>query len=170
MDAGAGGTLADGDATLNWNDTRQRMDGFGAGVVFLDGGVTFTDARADTLFKSDTTNQLALTLLRVRIEPNSTWSNSVSGWSGSVNDAKRAVARGAGVLATPWSPPAAMKTSTNTVGGSLLPEQYASYAAYLEKYASNMVANGVSLRAVSVQNEPDWDPDYEGASGAARSS
>ena len=162
LDAGAGGILPDGDATLDWNDPRQQMDGFGAGVVFLDGGVSLTDARADTLFKSDTTNQLALTLLRVRIEPNSNWSNSVSGWSGSVNDAKRAALRGAGVLATPWTPPAAMKTSTNTVGGSLLTNQYANYAAYLEKYASNMLANGVSLRAVSVQNEPDWDPNYEG--------
>ena len=162
LDAGAGGTFPDGHATLNWNDPRQQMDGFGAGVVFLDGGVTFTDSRADTLFKSDTINQLALTLLRVRIEPNNSWTNSVSGWSGSVNDAKRAALRGAGVLATPWTPPAAMKTSTNTVGGSLLPGQYANYAAYLEKYASNMLANGVSLRAVSVQNEPDWDPDYEG--------
>ena len=162
LDGDLPGTLPDGSSRVNWTDTRQLIDGFGAGVVFLNGGAVFNDANADKLFRSDTTNQLGLTLLRVRIEPNSNWTNSVSGWSGSVNEAKRAVARGAGVLASPWTPPAYMKSSTNTVGGFLLPEHYSSYAAYLEKYSSNMLANGVSLRAVSVQNEPDWDPDYEG--------
>jgi glucuronoarabinoxylan endo-1,4-beta-xylanase len=162
LDGDLPGTLPDGSTRLNWADTRQLIDGFGAGVVFLNGGAVFNDANADKLFKMDTTNQLGLTLLRVRIEPNGSWTNSVSGWSGSVNDAKRGAIRGAGVLASPWTPPAYMKSTTNTVGGILLPEHYAGYAAYLEKYSSNMLANGVSLSAVSVQNEPDWDPDYEG--------
>jgi glucuronoarabinoxylan endo-1,4-beta-xylanase len=162
LDGDLPGTLPDGSSRVNWADTRQLIDGFGAGVVFLNGGAVFNDANADKLFRNDTTNQLGLTLLRVRIEPNGNWTNSVSGWNGSVNEAKRAVARGAGVLASPWTPPAYMKSSTNTVGGFLLPEHYASYAAYLEKYSTNMLANGVSLSAVSIQNEPDWDPDYEG--------
>jgi glucuronoarabinoxylan endo-1,4-beta-xylanase len=162
LDSDVDGVLPPGTATLNWIDARQLIDGFGAGVVFLNGGATFNDANADKLFRSDTTNQLGLTLLRVRVEPNSSWTNSVSGWNGSVNDAKRAALRGAGVLATPWTPPAAMKDNGSlTDGGHLLPGQYANYAAYLEKYASNMLANGVSLRAVSIQNEPDWAPDYE---------
>jgi glucuronoarabinoxylan endo-1,4-beta-xylanase len=162
LDAGAGGTFPDGTSTLNWNDPRQEIDGFGAGVVFLNDGSALNSSNADTLFRTNTANQLGLTLLRVRIAPNNTWSNSVSAWTSSVNEAKLAVARGASVLATPWSPPAYMKSNGDiNNGGNLLPEQYASYAAYLEKYASNMVANGVSLAAISVQNEPDYSTDYE---------
>ena len=162
LDAGVDGTWPSGIATINWNDARQQIDGFGAGVVFLDAGLSpITDANADKLFKSDTTSQLGLSLLRVRIAPNSTWSSSVSAWNDSVSDAKKAAARGAGVLATPWTPPAAMKDSGVLTNGSLLPAQYANYAAYLKKYADNMLSNGVSLRAISVQNEPDWGTTYE---------
>ena len=162
LNVGADGILPDGNAILNWNDTRQGIDGFGAGVVFLDAGLDpISDANADTLFKSDTTNQLGLSLLRVRIAPNSSWNSSVSAWNNSVSDAKKAALRGASVLATPWTPPASMKDNGALTNGSLLPAQYANYAAYLKKYADNMTANGVSLRAISVQNEPDWGTTYE---------
>lgn len=162
LDAGVDGVLPDGTATVNWADTRQQIDGFGAGVVFLDAGLSpLTDANADKLFKSGTTNQLGLSLLRVRIAPNSSWSTSVSAWNDSVSDARKAAARGAGVLATPWTPPAAMKDNGVLTNGSLLPAEYANYAAYLKRYADNMLANGVLLRAVSVQNEPDWGTTYE---------
>jgi glucuronoarabinoxylan endo-1,4-beta-xylanase len=161
LDAGAGGTFPDGMATLNWNVSRQRVDGFGAGVVFLDAGLSLTEANADKLFKKDTTNQLGLTLLRVRIAPNSNWSNSVAAWSGSLADAKRAVQRGAGVLATPWTPPASLKDTNSLVGGRVPPEQYATFAAYLDTYARYLRTNGAPLAAVSSQNEPDFLPDYE---------
>jgi glucuronoarabinoxylan endo-1,4-beta-xylanase len=168
LDAGLSGTLTDGVVTVNWNDVRQEIDGFGGGVVFLNDGSVLNSANADTLFKQDTPHQLGLTLLRVRIAPNNNWSNSVSAWNSSVNEARLAVQRGAGVLATPWTMPAYMKSNGDiNNGGSLLPEEYANYAAYLEKYASNMVANGVQLTAIGVQNEPDWAPDYESCTWTA---
>ncbi|HYG24557.1 MAG TPA: hypothetical protein VEH04_17400 [Verrucomicrobiae bacterium] len=162
LDSAADGFLPPASAQLNWNDLRQQIDGFGGGVVFLNDGSMLNNANADTLFKMDAPNRLGLTLLRVRVEPNNNWSNSVGAWNGSVNEAKLARARGAGVLASPWTPPAGLKTTTNIVGGSLKLEHYRSYGRYLEKYASNMLANGVPLSAISIQNEPDWDPDYEG--------
>ena len=156
LNAGADGTPPpDGIATVDWNDTRQRMDGFGGGVVFLVPGSLdpVTDANMDALFGTNA-NQLALTLLRVRIDPNTNWSAALS-------DAQKAVSRGAGVLATPWTPPASMKDNHALTNGSLLPAQYASYAAYLEKFADYMSANGAPLRAISIQNEPDWATTYE---------
>lgn len=162
LDAGANGSFPDGQASLDWNVPRQRIDGFGAGAVFLDAGLSpITDANADKLFKSDTTSQLGLTLLRVRIAPNNNWSNSVSAWSGSLADAKKAVQRGASVLATPWTPPPSLKDNNNLVGGSVPTNQYANFAAYLNSFARYLRINGAPLAAISIQNEPDFLPDYE---------
>ncbi len=155
LNAGVDGTpLPDGVATVNWNDTRQQVNGFGGGVVFLDSGLDpVTDANMNALFGTNS-GQLALTLLRVRIDPSTNWSTALS-------DAQKAVARGAGVLATPWTPPASMKDNNALTNGSLLPAQYANYAAYLKKYADYMASNNAPLRAISVQNEPDWATTYE---------
>lgn len=167
LDAGSGGNFPDGAATLNWNITRQRIDGFGGGVVFLNDGSSLTDANADKLFNTNNANQLGLTLLRVRIAPNETWTNSVSAWSSSLTEAKRAVVRGAAVLATPWTPPIVLKDpaqfnpTNNYIGGRVAPEQYANFAAYLDTYARYLRTNGAPLAAVSIQNEPDFSPDYE---------
>jgi len=58
------------------------------------------------------------------------------------------------LLASPWSPPAWMKTNHDTVGGQLDPKFYPSYAKYFVKYLQAMQAEGVRIDAVTVQNEP----------------
>ncbi len=58
------------------------------------------------------------------------------------------------LMASPWSPPAWMKTNGSSVGGSLKPEFQAAYAAYFVKYLQGMRAEGVRIDAVTVQNEP----------------
>lgn len=58
------------------------------------------------------------------------------------------------ILGTPWSAPAWMKSNTSTVGGSLLPQFYDSYANYLVKYIQGMQAEGISIDAITPQNEP----------------
>jgi glucosylceramidase len=58
------------------------------------------------------------------------------------------------LLATPWSPPAWMKTNNNASGGSLLPQYYGVYAQYFVKYIQAMQANGINISAVTPQNEP----------------
>ena len=108
----------------------------------------------DTLYGTNNSSQLGLTLLRVRIDPTTNWTTALS-------DAQQAVARGARVFATPWTPPASMKTNGNIVGGSLATNQYANYASYLNYFAGYMKSNGAPLAAVSVQNEPDFLATYE---------
>ena len=58
------------------------------------------------------------------------------------------------LLATPWSPPAWMKTNDHASGGSLLPRYYGAYAKYFVKYIRAMQSNGIRIDAVTPQNEP----------------
>lgn len=59
------------------------------------------------------------------------------------------------IMATPWSPPTWMKSNGNTMGGSLLPTYYGSYAQYFVKYVQAMQAKGITIDAVTIQNEPE---------------
>ncbi|MCW2905957.1 MAG: Glucan endo,6-beta-glucosidase [Actinomycetia bacterium] len=60
------------------------------------------------------------------------------------------------IMATPWSPPAWMKTTDSLIGGRLIddPRIYFSYALYLLKFVEAYRAQGVNVGAITVQNEP----------------
>ncbi|HYK46782.1 MAG TPA: glycoside hydrolase family 30 beta sandwich domain-containing protein [Parafilimonas sp.] len=58
------------------------------------------------------------------------------------------------ILGTPWSPPVWMKTNGSSVGGSLQPQYYNVYANYLVKYVQGMKAQGITIDAITPQNEP----------------
>lgn len=58
------------------------------------------------------------------------------------------------IMATPWTAPVWMKDNANSVGGSLLKEHYSTYARYLVKYIREMKAEGVTIDALTPQNEP----------------
>jgi glucosylceramidase len=58
------------------------------------------------------------------------------------------------IMATPWSPPVWMKDNNSFVGGSLKPEFYNVYAKYFVKYIQAMKAEGITIDAITPQNEP----------------
>lgn len=58
------------------------------------------------------------------------------------------------ILASPWSAPAWMKTNNNIQGGHLKINCYGVYAAYFLKYIKAMKTNGITIDAVTLQNEP----------------
>jgi len=60
------------------------------------------------------------------------------------------------ILASPWSPPAWMKTGDSLIGGRLIddPRIYRAYAAYLVDFVQAYRANGVRVDQLTVQNEP----------------
>jgi glucosylceramidase len=58
------------------------------------------------------------------------------------------------IMGSPWTPPVWMKNNKNSIGGRLLPEYYASYADYFVKYIKEMAKEGVTIDAITVQNEP----------------
>ena len=58
------------------------------------------------------------------------------------------------IMATPWSPPVWMKDNQSFVGGSLLPQYYSVYAMYFVKYIQKMKEQGITVDAITPQNEP----------------
>ncbi len=58
------------------------------------------------------------------------------------------------IIAAPWTAPAWMKDSGSLYGGSLKPMYYGTYAQYLVKAVQSYAARGISLDALTVQNEP----------------
>lgn len=58
------------------------------------------------------------------------------------------------ILGSPWSAPVWMKTNQNSVGGSLKPEYYEAYAKYFVRYIQGMADEGITVDAITVQNEP----------------
>jgi glucuronoarabinoxylan endo-1,4-beta-xylanase len=139
-------------ATVTWTDVRQRIDGFGASSALGtgDAGSSMTDAQAD-LFFNTTGGGVGLSLLRFNIG-GIACDNSIP----ELATMQKAQARGVRIWGTPWSPPSSMKTSGDCVnGGSLLTSSYQAYANYLKTYIQNVQANGVTVYAMSVQNEPD---------------
>lgn len=58
------------------------------------------------------------------------------------------------ILASPWSAPVWMKDNNSFVGGSLEQKYYAVYAEYFVKYINAMKARGITIDAITPQNEP----------------
>jgi glucosylceramidase len=58
------------------------------------------------------------------------------------------------LMGSPWSPPTWMKDNNNSIGGSLLPAYYSSYAQYFVKYVQHMKQQGIVIDAITPQNEP----------------
>jgi glucosylceramidase len=58
------------------------------------------------------------------------------------------------ILASPWTAPFWMKTNHLAKAGSLLPEDYQVYAQYFVRYVQAMAAQGITIGAVTMQNEP----------------
>jgi len=171
------------DVVINWNAARQTIDGFGASATGYAG--TITQAEADRWFSPET--GLGLSLLRIKIIPdtvrddcscvaNSSPHACVTGsksqiLSGDLQIARLAVERGVTVFASPWSPPAEMKSSGRYCGGGSMlgtPANYAEYAADLASFPALLRTRGVAIDAVSVQNEPDLEESYDTCRWTAR--
>jgi glucuronoarabinoxylan endo-1,4-beta-xylanase len=137
-------------ATVNLGQTNQTVRGFGGASAWLG---QLSDAHMNTLYGTGP-GTIGLNILRIRIAPDNAWNDELQ-------NARKAVARGALVIATPWTPPASMKTNNNPVGGKLRTQDFGNYASYLQGFANFMAANGAGLFAISIQNEPDIQVTYE---------
>lgn len=58
------------------------------------------------------------------------------------------------IIGAPWSPPIWMKDNGKSIGGSLKTEYYQVYAEYFVKYIQEMKKNGITIDAITPQNEP----------------
>ena len=67
------------------------------------------------------------------------------------------------VMASPWSAPGWMKTTGSLIQGTLKPGMAEPFARYLVRYVDAMAAEGVPIFALTLQNEPHFEPpDYPG--------
>src|SRR5262245_43091176 len=67
------------------------------------------------------------------------------------------------IVASPWSPPGWMKTSGSMISGRLRAEAQPALANYLVRFADAYAAEGVPTFALTLQNEPGFEPgDYPG--------
>ena len=163
-----------GGALVDFGTSGQIIRGFGASEVF---DSVLPSSQITGLY-GQSSGQVGLSIMRVQIAP-ATWTSATqtadtTQWTTELTNAKAAQALGATIFASPWTPPASMKTSsasqpynsscssgTNLCGGYLNPTSYADYANYLNafvNYATNSI--GVNLYAVSIQNEPDFNATY----------
>ncbi len=75
------------------------------------------------------------------------------------------------LYASPWSPPAWMKTGGNIAGGFMRDEFLPCYAEYIVRYIEEYKKEGINIRAITPQNEPEcqnrayptcfWHPETE---------
>lgn len=140
-----------GDCTVLFADLQQRMSGFGGSTAWAGG---LADSLINDLFSP--TEGCGLTLLRMRIAPNGTTG------AGEISIAKKAQALGASIWAAPWSPPGEWKDNKSVNnGGALLPSHYQDWADRLVLYVKNLKTQGIDLKWISAQNEPNWTAEYE---------
>ena len=132
---------------VTWDDTQQRIDGFGFSSAWC---VALSSVKNAALYGT-----LGMSLLRIRIDDQNNWGNETA-------NAAVAHAYGAKVLGCAWTAPAYMMV-TNSGILRLSTNYYAAYALWL-----NQAANAHNLDYVSIKNEPDgsgtvgwfvWDPD-----------
>jgi glucuronoarabinoxylan endo-1,4-beta-xylanase len=156
---GGGGTpVVNAEVTILATENNQVIRGFGCATVFAPPNTSaLTTEEFDRLFGAGN-GQVGLNILRIRVASDDAWRATELAY------AKAAIQRGAKILASPWSPPARMKTNNSIIGtgGKLIPDSAAAYAKYLNDFALYMAANAAPLEVISVQNEPDWEPGYEG--------
>lgn len=135
-------------AVINAGTVQQNIRGFG-GANIRGWVADLTAAQRTTAFS--TTSGIGLSVLRVRVSPNS------SDFALEKPTIDAAKSFGASVIASAWTAPASMKTNNNLVGGKLKTDSYASYSAHLQNFCSTV--GGVS--AISPINEPNISVTYE---------
>jgi glucuronoarabinoxylan endo-1,4-beta-xylanase len=166
-------TPATGTSTINWTDVHQVIDGFGASNAFA--SASMSSANQDFFFGTGS-GELGLSILRVAVPDNSGITGNCTSVGSScagavVGDMKAAIANGARVYATPWSPPATYKTNGSITcannSAPLSSGSYGAYATWLANFVKSLQADSINLYAVSVQNEPDTCQDYDSATWTA---
>ena len=134
----------------------QHVTGFGGFGPSPQWAYWLTNAEIDKMYGTGE-DQLGYNIMRLYI------ANNRNGWSSAINTAKRAKKHGAFLFASPWSPPASWKDNNDdSNGGSLLTEYYDDWAYFLNDFVTYMKnSGGVTIDAISIQNEPDWKASYQ---------
>lgn len=155
--------------TANWSSPQQTIDGFGAASFGYEG--TISSSLMSFFY---TSSGIRLDIMRMQMFPDvpsceyvqgTGNCTSLPGGAGAaalsdIANAKVAVADGALIFASEWSPPPSMKDSGVLDGGNFIgtAANYTALAADQAGYVALLAANGIPVYAISPQNEPDQNP------------
>jgi glucuronoarabinoxylan endo-1,4-beta-xylanase len=174
--------VAAGPITVDWTSAHQTIDGFGASSG---GNVPkLTSAQMDFFY---TDVGIHLTFIRLDIYPDLADCNANEGSGNCVKvssgatlaaadlaNAQAAVARGARVWASEWSPPGSMKSNGNFLAGGTMKNgpgnaNFTELAEIQTSFVTLMTGTyGIPIYAVSVQNEPDQSKSYPSCTWTAQ--
>ena len=171
-----------GPITVNWASTQQTIDGFGAASG---GNVPMLTAAQMDFFYTDA--GIHLKFIRLDIYPDLADCNANEGSGHCVNvssgatlaaadlaNAQAAVARGALVWASEWSPPGSMKSNRKFLTGGAMENgtgnvNFTALAAIQVSFVNLMTGTyGIPIYAISVQNEPDVSTRYPSCTWTAQ--
>ncbi|WP_164674741.1 glycoside hydrolase family 30 beta sandwich domain-containing protein [Flagellimonas maritima] len=152
--------------TINWNNEKQTIQGIGASDAWLSDDIENHNKRNEIInrfFRTDG-NNIGLSILRQRIDPNvrpdsNTWLWSNPKFKANAWVANQAKNRGVNkIWASCWTAPAWMKTNNSkTDGGKLKTENFSDYAVFLSEYVKRMKNfENVDYYGISPQNEPGY--------------
>jgi glucuronoarabinoxylan endo-1,4-beta-xylanase len=155
-------TSGDVFATIVLSDRHQTIEGFGASIAWYDGWLT-AHPNKDRIYEIIFT-ELGLSILRLRNSYES--SPEFAPAAAEVySEACRRMAAGPKVTISSWSPPPDLKSNASRKHGTLRKEGNAFlYDEYAQYWLDSLLAYGrLGIRAdyVSIQNEPDFDADYD---------
>lgn len=144
-------------ATITLSSEKQLIRGYG-GINHPVWAGDLTASQRETAFGNGA-GQMGLSVLRIWVSDNK------NQWAQELTTAKRAIALGAIVFASPWNPPSNMREAfgTNSDGTTkyrLKYDMYDEYTQHLNDFVKYMKDNGVELYAISIQNEPDYAHDW----------
>ncbi|MGH7738846.1 MAG: hypothetical protein ACREL1_01750, partial [bacterium] len=168
-----------GTVTVTAGTTYQTISGFGASSQWVESKIT--SSLANTFWTDDSSQpptsqvngDVGFSILRIGIDDsgNGNWGTAC----GSATQALK-INPNVRIFGSPWSPPGKWKnngkTAGNNTGGDngnpgsstdqLIAGDYGAYATYLTGFVSACKNTyGFTPYAVSVQNEPDYDPSYD---------
>ncbi|MBL7969411.1 MAG: T9SS type A sorting domain-containing protein [Prolixibacteraceae bacterium] len=155
--------------TIKASSKKQTIDGFGGSIAYYENWVVSHPKRTliyDYLFRD-----LGLSILRSR----NMYMNE-GGTNTGVNDTKTIVSEGKkrssfDIMMSSWSPPGkyksngkpandeTMATLATDASGNFV---YGDFAKWWYKSLLDYKAKGIDIKYISIQNEPNWNPGYEG--------
>jgi glucosylceramidase len=152
---GIGGALTDASAETFYKLSNKNQERFLEAYYSLENGIGYTLGRT-TIHSCDFSTS-SYTYIEEGDKELSTF-NIEHDKKFRIPFTKRAIKAAGGKLtmyASPWSPPAFMKSTNNMLkGGKLLPEFYQSWANYYAKFIKEYEAAGIPIWGLTIQNEP----------------
>lgn len=161
---------------IDASQPRQTITGFGGFAFSATWGTNLTDASISAMFSCDNSSStLGYNIVRARISPDSVASWGADCWNPTIEVMKKArnateknPARKHYNFASAWTPPGKFTSNGQNTHGYILESKFGEYTDFLNCFIHRVERMGTDVDYISLQNEPDWSPDYEGCVWSAQ--